>query len=144
MWLFTTVGFFSIVQKPDDKFLSVRARVAEDLDRLREEYMPELSEIVEWPGADYRYRAFISHEDFARGLAKLAMDIDYPNFKAAVGRRQGPDRELLYSRVWGIMQELEKLGKDPPGIQAAFSWLDDYSPETQDADGPFQVPEQLG
>lgn len=109
MWLFTTIGFFSVVQRPGDAFLSVRARVAEDLDRLREEYMPELSETVEWPGADYRYRAFISHEDFARGLARLAMDIDYGNFKSAVGVHQGLDRELLYSQVWGIMTELGEL-----------------------------------
>ncbi len=117
MWLFTTIGFFSVVQKPGDDFLSVRARVAEDLDRLREEYMPELSGTVVWPGADYRYRAFISHEDFARGLARLAMDIDYGNFKAAVGQRQGYDRELVYSQIWGIMlglQEEEDIHPLPP------------------------------
>ena len=35
MWLFTTVGFFSVVQKPGTDKLTVRARVAPDLDRLR-------------------------------------------------------------------------------------------------------------
>lgn len=36
MWLFTTVGFFSIVQKPRQSGLTIRAWVATDLDSLRE------------------------------------------------------------------------------------------------------------
>jgi hypothetical protein len=37
MWIFTTFGFFSVVQKePGDEFLTVRARDPKDLDRLRE------------------------------------------------------------------------------------------------------------
>jgi hypothetical protein len=32
MWIFTTIGFFSIVQKPRTDFLTVRARVTTDLD----------------------------------------------------------------------------------------------------------------
>ena len=43
MWLFTRFGFFSIVRKPGDDNLTVRARVAADLDALREQYLPELS-----------------------------------------------------------------------------------------------------
>ena len=35
MWIFTTIGFFSIVRKPGTDFLTVRARVASDLDDLR-------------------------------------------------------------------------------------------------------------
>jgi hypothetical protein len=40
MWIFTTIGFFSIVQKPRTDFLTVRARVASDLDDLRKKFMP--------------------------------------------------------------------------------------------------------
>jgi CHAD domain-containing protein len=36
MWLFTTVGFFSIVQKTNEPLLTVRARVADDLGQLRD------------------------------------------------------------------------------------------------------------
>ena len=39
MWLITPIGFFSIVQKPDHRqsdTLTVRARVARDLDTLQE------------------------------------------------------------------------------------------------------------
>jgi len=43
MWLFTNFGFFSVVQKPGDSLLTIRARAAFDLDRLRDEYLPTLS-----------------------------------------------------------------------------------------------------
>ena len=36
MWLFTTIGFFSVVRKPGETKLTVRARVAADLARLTE------------------------------------------------------------------------------------------------------------
>lgn len=45
MWLVTIIGFFSIVQKPGQAGLTIRARVAADLDRLREQYLPTLSSI---------------------------------------------------------------------------------------------------
>ena len=46
MWLFTTFGFFSIVQKqPSDKFLTVRARAAADLERMRK-HVPQLSATI--------------------------------------------------------------------------------------------------
>lgn len=34
MWLMTTVGFFSIVRKPGETDLTVRARVRSDLEAL--------------------------------------------------------------------------------------------------------------
>lgn len=46
MWLFTTVGYSSLVEKPGTAFLTVRARVGTDRDRLRQQYMPALSETV--------------------------------------------------------------------------------------------------
>ena len=56
MWLFTTFGFFSVVQKePGDDFLTVRARDPKDLDRLRER-VPELGP-TELKGGDYCCRA---------------------------------------------------------------------------------------
>jgi hypothetical protein len=43
MWMITTIGFFSVVQDHDDPDrLLVRARVREDLERLRDEYLPDL------------------------------------------------------------------------------------------------------
>ena len=57
MWLFTPDGFYSIVQKPGYDHLTVRSRVASDLDILREKFMPTLSATDEGTGTDYRFRA---------------------------------------------------------------------------------------
>ena len=108
MWLFTTIGFFSIVQKRGNSFLTVRARVASDLDRLREKYMSELSETIKGQGTDYPYRAAINHEDFARGIMKLSKEIHYSNFKNEIYKKMGYEREKVYSEVWSTLRELEK------------------------------------
>ena len=107
MWIFTTIGFFSIVQKPRTSLLTVRARVASDLDNLRKQFMPTLSVTTTKGGTDYPYRATISHADFAAGLAKLGSEIDYGNFKDEVANRMGEERSNLYLKVWHEMRKLE-------------------------------------
>lgn len=116
MWIFTKVGFFSVVLK--DKYeaneptarqvLMVRARVREDLDRFRAAYAPGLGPTLEWPNRDYPYRALITKKAFAEAQAKLALDIDYGNFKDKVAETQGYDRARLYGAVWGIMNGAEE------------------------------------
>jgi hypothetical protein len=107
MWIFTTIGFFSIVQKPRTDFLTVRARVASDLDNLRKEFMPKLSPTIEGAGSDYPFRATISHKDFGAGLAKMGEGIKYPNFKDAVGDQMGRHREQAYHKVWHALFGLQ-------------------------------------
>ena len=107
MWIFTTIGFFSIVQKPRTSFLTVRARVASDLDNLRKQFMPTLSATTKKGGTDYPCRATISHTDFAAGLAKLGAVIDYGNFKNEVAKRMGHRRSDVYSKVWQNLLALE-------------------------------------
>lgn len=116
MWLITTIGFFSVVQKPGDTDLTVRARVRADLEALRE-YMPELTPIVHTPHSDYKYRARISHAAFGRGLARLGEKIDYDNFKSRVSVIQGHKRASIYARVWEDLMELRRLddGTEHPG-----------------------------
>ena len=118
MWLFTTIGFFSVVEKPIEgaktnaPMLAVRSRVEGDLEALREKYMPELSEPIATPYGDYKYRAAITHEDFARGIAALTKDIHYDNFKSAVWKAQGYHREHVYHGVWSAAMQLEHLKKE--------------------------------
>lgn len=107
MWILTTIGFFSIVQKPRQSGLTIRSRVAADLDRLRATYLPTLSATVTGAGTDYPHRATVGREEFALALAQMARDITYANFKGEVARRQGHGRERTYSKVWGVLQELE-------------------------------------
>src|SRR5208282_2003323 len=98
MWLVTKYGFFSVVQKTGEKNLTVRARVREDLDALRERYLPSLSPTVERAGSDYRYRAKASHVDFAEAMKKMVLDVSYCNFKDCVAVTQGKKRERIYHK----------------------------------------------
>lgn len=107
MWIITTVGFFSVVQKPGQNGLTIRARVSADLDQLRQRYMPELSPTLHGGGTDYPFRSTISHADFGRGLARMGNDIHYGNFKSAVGKAMGQRREAVYHKVWHLLAGLE-------------------------------------
>lgn len=109
MWLMTPFGFFSVVQKPDDKkaeFLTIRSRVRGDLERLRDTYLPSMSDIVANAGSDYRYRAKAPRSEVSSAMAKIVSDIAYTNFKDEVAQRQGKVRAGLYGKVWQVLYEL--------------------------------------
>lgn len=106
MWLQTTVGFFSIVQKEGEAGLTVRARARRDLEQLRARYLPELSDIREGEGTDYRYRAGASHEAVADAVRRMVLDVGYPNFKDEVERAAGAERAAVYSRVWSALRDI--------------------------------------
>jgi hypothetical protein len=59
-------------------------------------------------GTDYPYRATISHAAFARGLAEIAADINYSNFKDEVAACLGHERAAIYGRVWTTLLRLER------------------------------------
>ncbi len=113
MWIYTVFGFYSVVQnrnKGKEGQLMVRARFREDLDRLREKYLPRLSETKAFKKgsySDYPFRAYVGKMAFANALWKIAADIDYTNFKNEVGKVQGWDREGVYMKVWSVMKDSE-------------------------------------
>jgi hypothetical protein len=109
MWLLTPDGFYSIVQKAGEDELCVRARDAGDLDRLRARFLPTLTDTIETRGGDYRYRAWVSRDALAEGLAAIARDLDYANFKDEVARRD-PERAHVYSRVWNVLGDIQEGG----------------------------------
>ena len=117
MWLFTPFGFFSVVRERTGKKLMVRARVQEDLDRLRDVYLPSLSGTKATPARDYPFRAFVEPTKFGAALAQIAKDIDYPNFKAQVGVQLGDRRERLYEKVWDVMRKVKPERLVVAGIQ---------------------------
>jgi hypothetical protein len=55
-------------------------------------------------------RAFTTHEDLAECLTRLAMGIDYDNFKSAVALRHSSERAHVYSRVWSDCRRIEQDG----------------------------------
>lgn len=106
MWLFTKIGFFSAVQKTGTDELTIRARVYEDLERLREQYLPDLSPTIGHAGTDYPWRATVAHSKFAAALGRIALDVDYGNFKNEVAKSQGKDRAARYGKVWSVLYDL--------------------------------------
>jgi hypothetical protein len=108
MWLFTTFGFFSAVQKPGDDFLTIRGRSAKDLERLREGYLPKLGPTIMGGGTDYPCRARASHEDLAGAIGAIVRDVTYSNFKGAVGNEMGSRRSRTYHDVWSALLAIER------------------------------------
>jgi len=49
----------------------------------------------------------VPREVFAEALRDIALDIDYPNFKNSVARRQGKARALAYEDVWQRLYGLQ-------------------------------------
>lgn len=110
MWLQTTIGFFSIVEKPEDRAegtLTVRARDISDLESLKASALPSLGEIKSSAETDYPFRARASKPDVAAAFVKLALSIDYSNFKAEISKRQGVQREKVYHQVWDVLRTLQ-------------------------------------
>jgi 8-oxo-dGTP pyrophosphatase MutT (NUDIX family) len=137
MWLMTTIGFFSAVQKPGTDFLTVRARVKTDLDRLREKYLPALSATIAKGGTDYPWRATVSHEQFAAALAAMVMDVHYANFKDEVAKKQGKTRASRYGQVWSALYDMVEDG--PQASPQALPWCAKLPPGKKVAYGGVVV-----
>lgn len=105
MWLMTTRGFFSAVQHREDPTrILVRARCEEDIRNLA-----DLIDAEPWAlmRSDYEWRLECSAAEWMTAVAKLALEIDYDNFKNAVKEAQGQKRANVYMRVWGALLDLE-------------------------------------
>jgi len=111
MWLITPTGFYSVVEKPWDRdagTLTVRARAKADLEALRSNGLPELGEVSEDATADYRFRAQAPRGAVSRAVKAQVDEIDYDNFKSAVGKRQGSARARVYHDVWDALYQIQK------------------------------------
>jgi hypothetical protein len=110
MWLLTTFGCFSVVEKPEDRetgFVTVRARVRGDLESLRTKYLSDLGETIATPDRDYAFRARVGKAALAAAVGQIVMDIDYVNFKSEVANCMGYAREQIYHEVWETLAELQ-------------------------------------
>lgn len=104
VWIFTTAGFFAVCQKPGDDHLTISARWQQDLASLRK-YMPELSPTVTETGGDFPCHARINPVHFAAGLARLGIDIDYPDLRAEVWSADRV-RAQIYERISSLLRAL--------------------------------------
>lgn len=110
MWMITTRGFYSAVQKRNDppNMLTIRARAREDLENLSD-LLPDI-EIKDGGGTDYPYRTRVLVSDWARVCATLALEVDYSNFKDEVKKKQGKARADIYMRIWSALLSLTPRG----------------------------------
>ena len=112
MWLITTFGYFSIVEKNADRqagTLTIRCRVRRDLETLKQRYLPRLRAMDDSSGADYPYRATARRADVAQAFAQAIMDVTYSNIKAEIAGQQGIDRARICSEAWMKMRKLQEL-----------------------------------
>lgn len=113
MWLYTDIGFFSIVQKDGAGTLTIRSRVKRDLVRFmlvlnQSLDVYPLPKIVESFDSDYRYRIIIPAKQAAKAVEVLVSCIRYDNFKDEI-QRKDPERVAIYNRIWDNSTFLEHL-----------------------------------
>lgn len=139
MWVFTQHGFYSVVAaKPskdrsgklkkmgvtsDDTHVLVRARVKEDLEDLKTNYMPDL-EIFTETGADYSHRCYMTRQEWKGILAVTVDELDYDShFKEASrdGSKGAPGRYSAYMGVWSELARLQDT-KPYSGSYSGSTW----------------------
>lgn len=118
MWVFTTDGFYSVVQdRNDPERLVVRSRWREDLvNFLRRIGRKDLlKNILESAMTDYEFRVFVPRIYWAEFLRLHSSIMDYHNFKDEV-HLIDPERSHLYSKVWSVVAM---------GVNRAWGYLSD-------------------
>ncbi len=107
MWIMTTGGFYSAVQKgADASRLTVRTRAREAAELAASALETEFGEVVEitvGQGTDYPYRFEVSRENFALWVSyEIRNFLDYSNFKSAAAACSGEESGYVkaLSETW--------------------------------------------
>lgn len=122
MWIFLPkYGFFSAVcartggggqNNPiDPDRINLRARERQHLELLVKDF-DELSgaEIIETPHADYACRIICAKPAWAAVLSRIALAMDYDNFKSECHReeqRTGKEFNSILPRVWELTRKMQ-------------------------------------
>ncbi len=85
----------------------LRFRRAQDAELLRDYGMD--GEVIETPGGDYRYRAFIPRNHLVIVLMKLGDRMVYPNFKDSIPEDDTP-LENACNEAWAVFSNLQEGG----------------------------------
>ena len=115
MWVFTTQGYLSVVDKEESGGeLCVRSRDDEDLKDLQAYLQQALRKgvpIMPTGKADYQYRMFVEREDFMKYMVQMIRELKYDNFKDACSYKEDSvwrrKPEALYglARIWETIWE---------------------------------------
>jgi hypothetical protein len=117
MWLYTKLGFFSIVYKTPCKKdeLLVRARCRQDLEALSKKLTESndfKGKIIESKDSDYAYRMVVPRSVLAPFLAELMKNLDYANFKGTIPYNDRL-RHAAYFKCWDAMLEWQEKLSEP-------------------------------
>jgi hypothetical protein len=118
MWIFCTIGCFSIVTDSTKRgWLSIRARARADINNLYREHRqacPSMTPPSSDEARDYRYRLSISRKDWIKLVGKLTEEVDYPNFKMAVHERADQaNKHAAYAEIWWTMRRIQLDEPEP-------------------------------
>ena len=115
MWVYSSIGFHSVVMSDDPEVLVVGGRVRRDVERLQQLLVilgHDQPQIFEDAWSDYRFRLQLSLSACAEALAALVTAIDYKNFVGAVEDVQGEYRTLVYEKLALISTTLSEVEDD--------------------------------
>ena len=120
MWLFTSNGFFSVVERGPDGYLCVLSRDERDLmnlqDYLGEQFHKEIpieqTNSMELEPYGYSFRMLVEKKDFEKYLIQQVREVKYDNFtnycqseESAVAHRKSPSYFEGLSRIWKLVYE---------------------------------------
>lgn len=109
MWLMTKHGFYSVTERPGvPGEMQIRARVKEHLENLPFAVMPE---IISSRLSDYRYRVYVTREQWGQVAVCLAGDIDYTNFKSKVHDMRTSDLKTTVPVYYRFLTQVWTLGE---------------------------------
>ena len=107
MWICTNKTFLSVVQPAADDpanlgdCLLVRARLKGHIESV----FPD-ADVVEVPGRDYQFRAYVRRGEVAVAVMRQVQTIDYPNFKNSV---RNPRLHDAYACTWGVLAQMQEI-----------------------------------
>jgi hypothetical protein len=130
MWLFTKIGFYSIVQHHEDpNIFLIRARAEKDLINLKNEVLSiGRRKIHTSEDRDYFCRVFVDRTELYEIMSHLIALVNYTNFKNEVAKQlDQKDKMTSYHRVWSamfdyqyeILRKITDLYKDVFGSKAS-------------------------
>lgn len=106
MWIFTRDGFFIVVQhRSYPQKLLVRARTKVDLQRCRRRLPRNEGKVTHTLDEDYPWCVLVTKASWARYVSQQALEIDYPNFEAAMAASFDGMRLRQLHDVWGVMAD---------------------------------------
>jgi hypothetical protein len=119
MWIFTTKGFFSIVEtKEDPDQVLIRARIKKDIQNMKDLFDAlglKSTKILVGSGSDYKYRFTADRMDWIAAMTRLMLDLRYNNFKDAVYESDSHEmrerRRDAYFDIWAITRNLQSVEK---------------------------------